>query len=902
MESNDPNTEQKNGSTGSAGTDTAGTNGTKKPRRERQAEQRAQDPLTQAKRDLRKFLEGIETDPEATLQAALENGAFLRSLADIKREDAETWEAAVISLGLQKKLDPEKVKNFIFMVTTIADIPPRKPKPGTDGQPDPALTSRLNQRLKARQAASEGQPRPSPEEESRTARREGLEDLAFLLEEAKTASETFVLTILKQGWFIRSLAVAAREDRPAFGSGLLTLRSLKIKDRDIRELEKAINSTGRRRGRGLRLVEPGDSIMLTPVLECLPDAQADAEAIVPAGYRLSEAGIYREKIVPTAEGDRLTLVEVAKRPLLIAGKLVDMPPGKNHSLRLTWQRGGRWQSTTVERQIAQSANLVADLARYGAPVNTNSAKEIVRWLTEYEDQNDEILPQARIARTLGWQGKKQDAGFLSGYNFLPPDGSEPSLIEIDDLAPSDWKEDWIAYRGPDAGDVQLAQAFNRAGTFEGWLATIIKIEKHPLVAMALYGSFASVLLPILKAPNFCMDWCYRTSRGKTTTLKVAGSVWGQVNDRPSVIATWFDTYTWFERTAGSLQCIPFLLDETKTAKYPELVAQVIYELCGGRGKGRGSVKGTQASSAFLPIVMSTGEQPITSLTAGDGGTYARVLTLWGAPFGEFDPKTGTLVNEINAGLLEHYGWAGPAFVARVQRDRALWPQWQEQYRALRAKYAAKDLSNPIANRIAQYVAALELAASLVHTIFDLPWDYTQLFADAWKDFIRESDQADRAAAALDIVRSWVLMHEEEFIGRRSKGAPEFANQPSVGWAGVWNPDSVAGSARFDVAFFAPKLRKVLEEYKFDYESTMRLWRDNKWLAINKTDGRFTKSVALGGKRPDMVVIKREAFDTGKVTVTSESEGGEEKDNMGDFFNQRDTDDPFTDSYRGDSRD
>lgn len=132
--------------------------------------------------------------------------------------------------------------------------------------------------------------------------------------------------------------------------------------------------------------------------------------------------------------------------------------------------------------------------------------------------------------------------------------------------------------------------------------------------------------------------------------------------------SWDVTRVWIERASGVLSGLPLLLDDTKRARKPQLVAQTLYDVASGRGRGRGSIKGTRRSGNWRTVLLSTGEQPAVNFSE-DGGTRGRVLTLWGPPFGRADDKTAALVGRLDLAVRQNYGHAGPRFIQFIMAHR-----------------------------------------------------------------------------------------------------------------------------------------------------------------------------------------------------------------------------------------
>jgi putative DNA primase/helicase len=206
---------------------------------------------------------------------------------------------------------------------------------------------------------------------------------------------------------------------------------------------------------------------------------------------------------------------------------------------------------------------------------------------------------------------------------------------------------------------------------------------------------------------------------------------------------------------------------------------------------------------------------VTSFTQ-DGGTHARVLRLWGSPFGKADAALAGTVHALDQGVRAHYGHAGPRFVCFLLQKKGRWAAWRKSYRALQEAYARRAGDNPVAIRLASYFAALTLCARLAHRALDLPWAYRNPqklnpVVALWDDQVSEAREADKAAQALAHVMGWAYAHQADF----HEDVDTSRRQPPAGWAGKW--DGADDGRWLYVGFFPDRLRQILEEggYEFD---------------------------------------------------------------------------------------
>lgn len=596
------------------------------------------------------------------------------------------------------------------------------------------------------------------------------------------------------------------------------------------------------------------------VLETLEDAPASDDLVIPHGYKVGSGGIAKVDERWGQDGVEQTRVLVASAPVYLAGRLHDEEAGEE-SLVLHHLRAGQWRRETVDRGTAMDARSLVRLAGRGLPVTSGRSGLLVEYLDACESANLDRLPSARVSAVLGWQGDAGRLGVLIGKRLVRA-GEEDLETDVEATDPRDWGEGWVSFRGADAGDEQIAAAFRPGGTCEGWLSAVDPIAAYPRVLLAFYASLAAPLLPVLGAANFGVDLAYATSRGKTTALRIAGSIWGVPDERQpeSVVGSWDATRVWIERASATLNGLPLILDESKRARHPRVVGQVLYDVANGRGRGRGTPRGMARSGSWATVLLTTGEQRATSFTQ-DGGTRARILTLWGPPFGAADASTAKVVNGLNAGVKEHHGHAGPRWARYLAEHRDEWGAWRALHRARREAYAERAAGDPVLGRIAEYCATVDVAARLAHEALDLPWPYADPIRPLWADLAAEAGDADRAREALDLTVSWAHSHEHEFHGRHREDRDGAPISSHAGWAGRWGPGE---DWRF-VAFYPDRLRGLLAGWGHEPDSTLDLWRGRGWMEVGGDRKRREKKVRMrGGKKSGewMLVIRREAVDAG----------------------------------------
>jgi putative DNA primase/helicase len=482
------------------------------------------------------------------------------------------------------------------------------------------------------------------------------------------------------------------------------------------------------------------------------------------------------------------------------------------------------------------------LASLGFPVAGANNSKLSDYLHKFEAENHANLPCALTSSHLGWQGEEGKAGFLWGRTMIGPDGNDTSTIQ---------------FRAYAEGDEQIAAGYQSAGTYEAWRDGIKDIKLHPRVLVIFYAAFVPVLLRLLHAPNFVLDVCGATTAGKTTSLRVAASVWGCPEEhRPdAVIHTWDVTQVWAERASATISGIPLILDESKRVQNPQFIQDFIYMVVSGQGRARGNVESLARTRTWNTVLLSSGEAPAVSYSEA-GGTRTRCLELRGIPFGAQNEATGTLTRQLNQALCSNYGHAGPRFVRHLLKHRHRWESYRQQYLAEISRYRDLAPACPEADRLAQAYAAIATAVPLVHEALYLAWDVPvglPALNEIWPDIIGEAQDAVGAKRALREVVEWAHANESTFHER----VPGVILATPRAWSGLWE-----GKSDWPfIAFFQIVLRKVLSDLNFEPEAILYEWKTRGWLDTRKDrKTSYTKQVSCNGSKPHMVVILRKSID------------------------------------------
>jgi uncharacterized protein (DUF927 family) len=652
------------------------------------------------------------------------------------------------------------------------------------------------------------------------------ERVTALLTNEVIQKEKIIEAIKQDTECMNSLAMLAQSDPAFYEARIQELSNSGLAEVEIEELKKEVDSKIESAPH-LRLVGPDEKKEPVKLKEVLPNFPFPQDFVVPWGWEISDNGaIQKITFEKDKQGNyRQENTNVCRTPVIISERLTSIEDGKEE-VRISWFEEGRWKNKIVERKVIAVKNEITELANYGMPVTSLNAGSLISYLSDFEEANIDLIPRTKVSAHLGWQSGQD--GFLFGGNFL--------VAEQESVVP-------VTFQGLEAGNQQIAKAFKQQGSYTAWIDCINQLFQYPVALSSLYFSLAAPFLEILEAPNFVVDWSNPTSTGKTTTLRIAGSCWGNPDERSdsSTISSWDNTKVAIERIAMMLNGLPLILDDTKRAgtgrqkeKAADVISNVVYMVTSGRGKNRGSKNdGLRSTGSWKTILLSSGEQPIVDFT-NDGGSRRRVISLWGAPFKAADVQMATVVREANLTMKTNFGHAGPALIDFILKKKNDWPLWKAEYHRLQEYFGNKAGENPVAGRIGEFFAVLAAVIPIVHAALpelrrDLPAQ--AIIEPLWDTAVgqRSIEDLDQAKAALQHVYSWTLSNAASFWGRGDADRP-----PNNGWAGEWTVDRDWEH----IAFYPQKLEKVLSEHGWEAKAIIGAWYDRGWLEHDK--GRWKK--------------------------------------------------------------
>lgn len=371
----------------------------------------------------------------------------------------------------------------------------------------------------------------------------------------------------------------------------------------------------------------------------------------------------------------------------------------------TWGRLLQWRDDdNIKHQWSMPLSLLQgdareyrkELASQGLNITTNPKQR--SYLDTYI-QNYPIHKRALCVDKLGWHDKQ----------YILPDRA----------IGSDGKQ-LIVYQSANSINSTLTQQ----GELAQWRDELCKpLAEQSRFVFSIACAFAGQLLELLEYDGGGFHLLGSSSMGKSLSLKVAASVWGNP-DR--YVKTWRSTDNALEGTASEHNDSFLPLDEISECD-PKIVGKTVYMLANGQGKGRSTTTGhNRIAKTWRIIFLSNGEESLQNFMAQAGqktnaGIEVRVAHIdanAGKGLKTFDSLVLAKTSEAQADRIRelshaYYGSAGIAWLEHITSDKAattanagqLVSDFMSQYSDLTAQ------AHRVAKRFAIVSAAGEMATS-----------------------------------------------------------------------------------------------------------------------------------------------------------------------------------------------
>ena len=435
-------------------------------------------------------------------------------------------------------------------------------------------------------------------------------------------------------------------------------------------------------------------------------------------YLMAERGLCVE--LEEGKGDNRRAVEHwVSAPFEIIGACRDVHGGAWGKM-LRWRDGdGRQHVRHVSDATlhGEAPTLCAQFADQGLRIARNRQRHFADYLS-----GARVNRRVRLVSRTGWHEFEGRLAFVLPTESIGPSGAERVML-----------------------DTAASALYDLRGTVEAWRDSIARLARgQVLPVLAISAALAGPLLQLAGMEGGGVHFWGHSSKGKTTLLQMAASVWGR-GESGGYVRTWRATANGLEGAAAGASDTALVLDEIGQVEARE-VGAVVYALANGVGKARAARDGgLREPKTWRVVVISSGEITIEAkLTEERGrrtraGQLVRMLDIRAErAHGVFDDPgpdgdAAAFAKTCKLAAASAFGAAGPAFVRRLISDGVSGADVREFVRAFMAARVPAGADGQIdraAHRLGLIAAAGEFA-----TLFGLT---------DW----REGEATDAAAWAL----------------------------------------------------------------------------------------------------------------------------------------------------------
>ncbi len=421
-------------------------------------------------------------------------------------------------------------------------------------------------------------------------------------------------------------------------------------------------------------------------------------------------------------------VEVISHPIMPVKRVTNIET-LDAKLEIAFCRGKKdaWKYITVPREMLASAQKIIALANQDIGVNSENAKEVVRFLGLLESKNYDELPRQNAVSHMGWL---PDGRFMPYVDDIVYDGGE----------------------GPEFDKVY--REMKPTGDESVWMDIALKTRAGDSVParIALAAGFAAPLVKLLDALSFVVHIWGEKGCGKSVGLMLAASIWGNP-DIGGLAKTFSGTKVSFELMSAFCCNIPVMLDELQVINdNRKNFDDIIYMLCEGTTKGRGAKGGgLQLQRRWLTTIITTGETPIIQSNSGGGAAVRTIeVNFKDKPLFGDDQTARTY-----AGLLKkNYGFAGQRFVQALYK-----PEVIKALQTLQNKYYNELTGNIDGKQVLSASILLAADALATKAIFK---DGRNLTSDELKEFLITKEESDVNRRCYEFLLNWIDKNPRRF--------------------------------------------------------------------------------------------------------------------------------------------
>jgi hypothetical protein len=312
--------------------------------------------------------------------------------------------------------------------------------------------------------------------------------------------------------------------------------------------------------------------------------------------------------------------------------------------------------------------------------------------------------------------------------------------------------------------------YTTSGTLADWQREIAQnVRGNASMMIGVAVALAAPMLSLLGRESFGVHLFAESSKGKSTTLNIANSIYGNPE---KIKLSWSSTDNALKTEAAARNDGFLTMDEIGESKNKDSLENIAYALFNGTDKNRSKKEGgNREIKRWKVSALSTGEKDLETQLRQQGAKVhaGQLVRLLNVPLEEAKhlhnfPNNKAHADHLNEKVQECFGVIGREWIAFLSNNA---DAVKSTYKIIRQKWL--DLSNNMSGQV-QRVAGDRFA--VLETALYLAKDLTQWTEEEsaqailknflnWKEEFGENSREE--TSLIRILTDWLLVNEASFI-------------------------------------------------------------------------------------------------------------------------------------------
>ncbi|MBR1728079.1 MAG: DUF927 domain-containing protein [Selenomonadaceae bacterium] len=524
-----------------------------------------------------------------------------------------------------------------------------------------------------------------------------------------------------------------------------------------------------------------------------PDKLSDF--IIPPGYRVDDNGVF--ELIDGVE------IQVSHAAIFISNEFNNIDD-KTYKTQLACKVKGKWIISPIfDDDIVYDARKLIILRKFGVDINSNTAKDIIKYLEKFKAANSNRLNLIEMVSSIGWHNNKLDLFITPYQNKFLVDESNNNFIKC----------------------------LTQNGDFDTWKNLAAEVFNYPIARFIFAACLAVPLLRLVGERSFVIYLWGGSRAGKTIACRFGGSAWGNQD----IVRNFNLTQNALEGEAAESNDFPFILDEKQLADGNLNLNMVAYKIANEQGKGRMRSEAVMKSrTKWRTIGILNGETPLVEDTATQG-VYTRTLNILVPD----QVVPSELAKKLYANINDHFGFAGQAFIDRLINED--FNNLRNLYREEMIPSLQSHFPNHLDDHI-RYVSLVTIADCLLnHYFFNVDIESAKksalLNAVRIINLLQTKDEISDVKREWNFILGWIAENNSHFEGSQS-----FDNDKK--------PSQIYGAYKDNYLYINIKsLKDALEREKISYKKVLHDLANAEYIVPDN-------KVEKGKKNPNLTVISK----------------------------------------------